>query len=161
MTKVPLNGPVWTPDGSTPTPETLSDGQYKDHWILSDEERAKGFVRPVRTKYIHIPNKPTYPLTMLTAEEQKIWEEDGYIAYEKYPGDKKPALGRYWSQAELDRAKKGCGVVTTMPYKIAETYAVKPWFYGSTFCCGCGKYYSVGERGEFYWDDDLYEKVGT
>lgn len=28
-------------------------GQHKDYWILSDEERAKGFVRPVRTSYVH------------------------------------------------------------------------------------------------------------
>lgn len=26
---------------------------HEDYWVLSDEERAKGFVRPVRTKYIH------------------------------------------------------------------------------------------------------------
>jgi len=31
-------------------PET---GQQQDYVVLADEERAKGFVRPVRAKYIH------------------------------------------------------------------------------------------------------------
>lgn len=30
-------------------------GQQKDYVILSDEERAKGFIRPLRTKYRHLP----------------------------------------------------------------------------------------------------------
>lgn len=29
------------------------NGQQQDYVVLSDEERAKGFVRPVRNKYIH------------------------------------------------------------------------------------------------------------
>lgn len=29
------------------------DGQQKDYIVLSDAERAKGFVRPVRQTYIH------------------------------------------------------------------------------------------------------------
>ena len=33
--------------------ELKSDGQQKDYVILSDEERAKGFVR-LRLKYIHV-----------------------------------------------------------------------------------------------------------
>lgn len=30
------------------------DGQNEKYLVLSDEERAKGFVRPVRTKYKHL-----------------------------------------------------------------------------------------------------------
>jgi hypothetical protein len=30
------------------------DGQQEKYAILSDEERAKGFVRPVRTSYTHV-----------------------------------------------------------------------------------------------------------
>lgn len=33
--------------------EIKEDGQQKAYVILSDEERAKGFVRPVRQTYIH------------------------------------------------------------------------------------------------------------
>lgn len=31
-----------------------SDGMAGAYWILSDAERAKGFVRPVRYSYIHL-----------------------------------------------------------------------------------------------------------
>lgn len=37
----------------TPTDEKLPDGQYEDHWVLPEEERKKGFIRPVRHSYIH------------------------------------------------------------------------------------------------------------
>lgn len=43
-------------DGSTVTPEHRElkpNGQQKGYVVLSDEERAKGFVRPLRTRYIH------------------------------------------------------------------------------------------------------------
>lgn len=54
-----------------------------------------------------------------------------------------------------------CGGVTTMPTACAETYAVNPSYYGKTFCCHCGDYFRVGEKGEFVWDDGSGEKVGT
>lgn len=31
-----------------------ADGQQEVYLVLSEEERAKGFVRPVRTKYVHV-----------------------------------------------------------------------------------------------------------
>lgn len=33
--------------------ELQENGQQLGYVVLSDEERAKGFVRPVRTKYVH------------------------------------------------------------------------------------------------------------
>jgi hypothetical protein len=36
-----------------PQPIDPATGQHKAYWILSEEERAKGFVRPVRAKYLH------------------------------------------------------------------------------------------------------------
>jgi hypothetical protein len=33
--------------------EIQPDGQQKCYLILSDEERAKGFIRPVRRTYVH------------------------------------------------------------------------------------------------------------
>jgi hypothetical protein len=47
-----------------------------------------------------------------------------------------------------------------MPKQIAETYAANPSYYGSTFCCGCGKYLPVGRDGEFVWDG-TNDRVGT
>jgi len=32
-----------------------SDGMQETYLVLSDEERAKGFVRPVRRAYVHLP----------------------------------------------------------------------------------------------------------
>jgi hypothetical protein len=43
-------------DGSPVTPdhrELRSDGQQRGYVVLSDEERAKGFLRPVRSSYVH------------------------------------------------------------------------------------------------------------
>lgn len=36
-----------------PAPIDEKTGMHKDYWILSEEERGKGFVRPVRTTYTH------------------------------------------------------------------------------------------------------------
>ncbi len=52
---------------------------------------------------------------------------------------------------------KGCKSLTKMGYKLAETYARDPSFYGATYCCSCGKHFPVDE---FVWDGtDL--KVGS
>jgi len=34
--------------------ELKPNGQQKDYVVLSEEERAKGFIRPVRKSYIHL-----------------------------------------------------------------------------------------------------------
>jgi hypothetical protein len=81
--------------------------------VLSEEERAKGFVRPLRRSYVHA--------------------------------------------VELG----GCGVATKMGPAIAETYARNPSYYGGTYCVGCRDHFPVGEHGQFLWDDDSNEKVGT
>ena len=36
-----------------PNPATDGHGMHTSYWVLSDAERAKGFVRPVRNSYIH------------------------------------------------------------------------------------------------------------
>ena len=108
MQRVTASGNEPTEAGSVPTNEKLGDGQYKDHWILSQEDRDKGFVRPVRSSYRH----------------------------------------------------ETCNCVTSMPIKIAETYAADPTFYGSTFCGYCGGYFPVGLNGEFVWTGTT-EKVGS
>lgn len=100
-------------DGSPVTPDhreiNPATGQQKGYVVLSAEERAKGFIRPVRRSYIH----------------------------------------------------EKCGTRTTMAQSIAETYARDPFFYGGTFCCGCGAHFPVGPNGEFHWADAPAEKVGT
>lgn len=139
--------------------ELRPDGMQKDYVVLSEEERAKGFVRPVRRSYWHVgiagPKHPTRPLT---AQERNDYQGLGYVVFEQYPeGDVK--TGRYWTQDQLDKVGKGCQSMTTMGQALAETYARSPRFYGGTFCAYCREHYPVGEHGEFTWEDG--SRVGT
>lgn len=124
------------------------DGQQENYLVLSEEERTKGFVRPVRTRYRHVGQGPKNPTRPLTDEEKERYAAVGYVAFEEYPPDDSAVCGRFWTEAQL---KGGCGTVTTMGQALAETYARDPKFYGGTFCCGCGKHYPVSE---FVWEPD-------
>jgi len=145
-----------TTDPTTPClHKTRPDGQNECYLVLSEEECAKGFVRPVRTRYTHVGRPgPEYPLRDLTDEEKEQYREYGYVAYEAYPPDRSPLVGRHWTQEQLDSVGKGCGTVTPMGLALSETYARQPNFYGRTFCCGCGTHLPVGFDGEFIWTDD-------
>lgn len=126
--------------------------QNEVYLVLSDEERAKGFVRPLRRAYRHVGlPKPKYPLIDLTDVQKKDFERYGYVKFEKYPESESPKTGRYWTQAELDLIEKGCGGITIMSPEIAETYARDPHFYGATYCMSCRLHRPVSE---FVWADD-------
>lgn len=143
------------PPDDTPVP------QHDTYLVLSEAERAKGFVRPVRYGYVHVGIAgPKYPLRDLTDEENARYPEAGYVKFEQYPESESPALGRYWLQKQLDSIGKGCGTLTTMGRELSETYAREPGFYGSTYCCGCHMHRPVGEAGEFVWDGTQI-RVGT
>lgn len=149
-------------DGSPVTEnhrELKPNGQQKGYVVLSAEERSRGFVRPVRRTYIHVGPPAPKGLRDLTPEEHEQYDQYGYLKFEPYGADKSPVLGRYWTQAMLDRLNKGCGTRTTMGLALAETAARDPHFYGGTFCCGCGAHFPVGESGEFVWEDGT--RVGT
>lgn len=133
--------------------------QAAAYLVLSDEERAKGFVRPVRDKYLHVGIAgPTHELRDLTAEEHERYDRYGYAKFEAYQGDG-DVTGRFWTQAQIDSIGKGCGTETSMAAAIAETYAREPRFYGATYCVHCRKHLPVGEAGEFVWLDG--SRVGT
>lgn len=140
---------------------TESSGQHQVYLVLSDEERAQGFVRPVRRSYRHvgIPG-PINPLRELTEDEHTRYDRYNYVRFEQYSEAESSVVGRYWTQAQLDTIGKGCGGVTTMGQVIAETYARNPHFYGATFCVRCGKHLPVGAQGEFVWEGSD-ERVGT
>lgn len=157
--KPPIAG---TEDLPAPGPINPATGQHTEYWVLSEAERAKGFVRPVRDTYRHVGRaEPKFPLRDLTAEELERWGDDPPFAkFEAYPPNYKgSAVGRYWTQEELDSIGKGCGTATTMSRAIAETYARSPHFYGKTFCCACRTHLPVGQDGEFIWEDG--SRVGT
>lgn len=141
-----------------PNTELKPGGQQKGYVILCDDERAKGFVRPVRDSYIHVGRRPTYPTRELTAEEKEAHGQGqgAFVLFEMYPPAMAPRTGRFWTAQEL---RSGCGSKTTMGQKLAETYARDPGFYSGTFCCTCGAHYPVGADGEFVWEDGT--RVGT
>lgn len=121
--------------------------------VLSDEERAKGFVRPVRDSYIHKGNQIKGTIRLLTQEEKEDYKNQNYVAFDEYPESESPLAGRYLTEEQLKSIKNGwyggCGTLTKMNHTIAETYARNPKFYGSTYCCYCQKHLPVQE---FVWD---------
>jgi hypothetical protein len=131
------------------------DGMQEKYLVLSEEDRAKGWVRPFRDSYIHVGIRPQYLTRPLNVEEQDRYSGVGYVAYEEYP-EGGTAKGRFWTKAQLE---SGCGGTTVMGFAIAETYAANPTYYGGTYCATCRGHFPVGERGEFIWLDGT--KVGT
>jgi len=130
-------------------------GQHKKYLVLSEEEIAKGFVRPYRTHYVHVGNreevcgKPfsdanTHVCTMKPGHEGGCFK-----------GRSKELLE--YTEDKYYNGNKGCGTMTGMAQSIAETYAAKPDFYGSTYCLGCKKHLAVDE---FVWHG-TEEKVGS
>ena len=141
-------------------------GQHEIYLVLSEEERSKGFVRPVRNTYVHVGQKPYYKGVwyMLNDEQKKKFPDKDYVAVMTVLTDEngKPTGGSYVTQEELDAWKEGkriggCGSTTTMGKALAETYARDPKFYGATYCCGCGKHLPVQE---FVWKG-TNETVGS
>ena len=59
-------------DGSPVTPEhreiNPATGQQHGYVVLSSEERAKGFVRPLRTSYVHKPCGYSTTMALAIAE---------------------------------------------------------------------------------------------
>ena len=128
--------------------------QNEVYLVLSEEERTKGFVRPVRHSYKHVGIRPTGKTRPLTDEESEGFTGANYALYEEYGPERHPAMGRYWTKAQLE---SGCGSVTTMGQALAETYARDPRFYHSTFCCTCQMHRPVEE---FVWEG-TEERVGS
>lgn len=155
-------------DGSPITPdhrELKDNGQQQGYVVLCPEERAKGFVRPVRQSYVHVGKKPMFPLRDLTEEEKARHNlsprvELHYVKYEDYSEDLAPLCGKFWTADELSSMSRACGGTTTMGQALAETYARDPHFYSGTFCATCQKHFPVGADGEFVWAG-TNEKVGT
>jgi hypothetical protein len=137
-------------------------GQHEAYWVLSQEERDKGFVRPVRSAYRH---------TGRGVCGARVGSGLGEITVCVLPPGHDGDCGdvrRSITAEQLSRLKAtgflgGCGSVTYMGVAIAETYARDLHYYGATFCCHCNEHFPVGEQGEFCWLDGGRdaEKVGT
>jgi len=144
------------PPDETPVP------QHDTYLVLSDAERAKGFVRPVRHSYVHVGRSVCGKVRQGMGDDPtQPWLCVGLPGHD--------GACSSWTKAkdigEIERAGKhhrlgGCGTLTTMGQALAETYARDPGFYGATYCCGCQMHRPVGACGEFVWDGtDI--RVGT
>lgn len=116
--RVLVSGKPVTPDHKEINPST---GMQKDYVVLSAAERAKGFVRPVRDKYLHIGKKiEGVDYTVIT-----------------------PAIARQI------RENGGCATHTNMSREIAETFARCPsGFYSGSFCISCRAHFPLDQ---FTW----------
>lgn len=129
------------------------DGQQQNYLVLSEEERAKGFVRPVCCAYIHQGRAICGKLRGLGALDV------GMVAWVCVDVAKHGGDCSAWRQATAPELKRlqdtgflgGCGSVTTMGKALAETYAREPSFYTGTFCTKCKAHFPVGKDGEFAW----------
>lgn len=136
------------------------EGQNNCYLVLSEDERAKGFVRPYRDSYVHVGRKYSDGIRMLDKPEKSDYNGKTYVAianiFMKNEDGTTSRGGTYITQEELDQYNEtggyigGCGTKTTMAREISETYARNPSFYGATFCCGCNKHIGVHE---FKWTD--------
>ena|SRR3990167_6147076 len=133
-------------------------GQHEIYLVLSEEERAKGFVRPYRDAYVHVGKKMHYHSIdkVFDSPQKGEYNDKYYVAILNVMGSEGKIIGgSYVTQEELDAWKSGklidgCGVETKMNQAISETYARNPKFYGATYCMGCKKHLPVGE---FIWSD--------
>ena len=95
--------------------QTNETGQHDGYIVLCPDERAKGFVRPYRDRYMHV---------------------GGFKAVDDtFDGDGKMQEIRVG----------GCRSITTMGRALSETYARDPKFYGATFCVTCNRHLPVAE----------------
>lgn len=145
-----------------PDTTLLPNGQQRGYVVLNAEERAKGFVRPVRRSYVHVGRK----ICGKRLESSK--DHPGIVDWlcAGLPGHEGECPGyRGFTQSELDRYEAtgflgGCGTSTSMGRELAETYARSPDFYSGTFCSQCSNHFPVGEHGQFIWEG-TEERVGT
>lgn len=91
-------------------------GLQKDYVVLNAQERANGWVRPYREKYVH-------------TGKGAHWNG--------------PVLIKYGTTA--NGARQACGALTKMSRPIAETYAKDPTFYSGTYCVGCKAHWPLDE----------------
>ena len=150
---------------SAPAPIDSQTGQHLAYWVLSEEERKKGFIRPLRWTYRHVGRSvcgriksplgdPTH-LTICASQPNHKGECWGVI-------QEVSQFEAVW--AERFQIIGGCNYNTTMQQALAETFAANPKYYGATFCGNCLAYFPVSE---FVWVDDpgtgkpMKERVGT
>lgn len=126
-------------------------GMQKGYIVLSPEERAKGFMKPVRRSYIH---ESRSVCGKMQPKNDKRIGGSRHMCGRAYPHEGECGQWKLVSQPEHARAERAhrtsCGVMTTMGLGLAETYARNPHFYSGTFCVGCHAHFPLNQ---FYWED--------
>lgn len=166
VTPIPEDSTLTTDPKNPKLHETKEDSnQNKAYIVLSDEERGKGYVRPVRRSYLHVGAPPLEGRDKVEPfSEEDILENNVKYAEKKYIGllpvyDKEgKRLGAKYVTEEDFKGKPACNTTTTMAQILAETYARDPKFYGSTFCSSCNNHFPVKE---FVWTENVSERVGS
>jgi hypothetical protein len=83
------------------------------------------------------------------------------VKFEPYPpGEGSPLVGSVLDAGDARPDRQGLRHAHHDGPALAETYARKPSFYGSTYCCGCSCTGRSASDGEFVWDG-TDERVGT
>ena len=105
--------------------------QCETYLVLSEEERAKGFVRPVRTSYIHVGRDLSHYKgihRMLTEEEQNKYPDKKYVAILTIITNDDGTFkgGTYVTNEELiayqfGKRTGGCNTSTIMGQDLSET----------------------------------------
>jgi len=109
---------------STPTDKKKPNGQYEDYWVLSKEEREKGFIRPLRFSYKHLGKdldlKRMIPIEKYFKENAEEYPQErqlryintyGYVGFIPNTDHHSAILGRFVKQSDLG---SGCGHITKM-----------------------------------------------
>ena len=134
--------------------DTAPRPQNEVYLVLSEEERAKGFVRPFRNKYVHVGFSIC---GRINQSNEHLLGGDRLICAMRHEHDGECFLVmRSASQPEQAKASEthrwgGCGGETKMGDALCETYARNPKFYGATYCVHCGMHKDVAE---FVWSVD-------
>jgi hypothetical protein len=153
-----------TIDPDDPRLGRAGEGMNEVYLVLSEQERAKGFVRPLRRGYVHVGRAvcgtPIYdPEDRELPEGKTAWICSGLPGHEGECDSWLPVsaeeLARFTDRGYLG----GCDQTTYMGQEIAETYARNPAFYGATYCGGCKTHLPVGAYGEFVWADGAGEVI--
>lgn len=142
--------------------QTETEGQHRDYIVLCPDERAKGFIRPYRDKYVHAGRAVCG--AFLDPRHIRMGKEFWEICAQE-PGHAGPCGSPFYgdllpseaTQIHRTHRKGGCGAETKMGNALSETYARDPKFYGATFCVKCNKHLPVDE---FVWSRDG-ETVGS
>lgn len=132
-------------------------GMQRGYVVLSPEERARGFVKPVRTGYVHAGRRVCG--ATLRPYESELYGPGAKIICTALPDHAGEhggeGLESVATRVEVTRVNhvrryKGCGGATVMKRDLAETYARDPRFYSGTFCATCRHHFPLGE---FEWQD--------